>query len=97
VFLGFLKGYPSEMVGDISSGTGFAGLFATGTLLVSKSVGMSSELLFFLEVPTIFIYYFAFKWLVEQKEKYRFVPEEKIAPVEMKSRAHDLSDTTDII
>ena len=32
-FLGFLNGYPSHTVGYVSSGTGFAGLFGTGTLL----------------------------------------------------------------
>ena len=32
-FLGFLKGYPSHTVGFVSSGTGFAGLSGTGTLL----------------------------------------------------------------
>ena len=65
VFLGFLKGYPSGLVGDVSAGTGFAGPFASGTLLLSKYFGMSSELLMFLEVPTIFVYFFAFKWLVD--------------------------------
>jgi len=33
-FLGFLKGFPGHMVGYVSSGTGFAGLSGTGTLLV---------------------------------------------------------------
>ena len=42
VFLGFLKGYPSDMVGDVSCGTGFAGIFATTTLLGSKAIGLSN-------------------------------------------------------
>ena len=33
-FLGFLKGYPSHTVGYVSSGTGFAGISGTLTLLV---------------------------------------------------------------
>lgn len=33
-FLGFLKGFPSHTVGYVSSGTGFAGISGTGTLLV---------------------------------------------------------------
>jgi hypothetical protein len=33
-FLGFLKGFPGHLVGYVSSGTGFAGLSGTGTLLV---------------------------------------------------------------
>jgi hypothetical protein len=56
------------LVGDISAGTGFAGPFASGTLLISKAVGLSSQILFFIEIPTIFIYFFAFKWLVDQKK-----------------------------
>lgn len=75
-----MKGYPSGLIGDVSAGTGFAGPFASGTLLISKTVGMSSELLMFLEAPTILIYFFAFRWLVDQKKNYRFIPE-----VEMKS------------
>ena len=33
-FLGFLKGFPTELVGDVSSGTGFAGISGTLTLLI---------------------------------------------------------------
>ena len=33
-FLGFLKGYPSHTVGFVSSGTGFAGISGTSTLLI---------------------------------------------------------------
>jgi hypothetical protein len=39
--MGFLKGYPSNMIGDLSTGTGFAGIFATFTLLGAKAVGLS--------------------------------------------------------
>ena len=76
MFLGFLKGYPSELIGDVSTGTGFAGIFATGTLLGSKAIGISSQYLFFMEMPTIIIYFCAFKWLCDQKKLYKFVPDE---------------------
>ena len=75
VFLGFLKGYPGVMVGDVSTGTGFAGIFATTTLLTAKALKVSNQALFIIEAPTIIIYYFAFKWLDVQKRKYPFVPE----------------------
>jgi hypothetical protein len=98
VFLGFLKGYPSYLVGDVSAGTGFAGPFASGTLLVSKYFGVSSDILFFVEVPTIFVYFFAFKWLVDQKKKYRFVPETSAADESIKVEvASATSDTTDAV
>ena len=70
VFLGFLKGYPSEMVGDVSSGTGFAGIFATGSVLGAKAVGISNQALFFIEALTIIVYFFAFRWLDTQIKKY---------------------------
>lgn len=63
VFLGFMKGFPGDMVGHISAGTGFAGIFATGTLLGSKAIGMKNQTLFFIEAPTILVYYLAFGWL----------------------------------
>lgn len=76
MFLGFLKGYPSYMIGDVSCGTGFAGIFATTTLLSCKALGISNEAIFLAEAPSILLYFFAFKWLVDQKKKYRFVPEQ---------------------
>ena len=62
-FLGFLKGFPSHMVGYVSSGTGFAGLSGTGMLLVCESIGFSNQAIFLIAVPTILIYYVAFNWL----------------------------------
>lgn len=60
VFLGFLKGFPSYTIGDVSVGTGFSGIFATGSLLFAKWIGMSNQTLFFIETPSIIIFYFAF-------------------------------------
>ena len=37
VCFGFIKSFPSYSVGDLSAGTGFAGIFATSTLLLCKS------------------------------------------------------------
>ena len=76
MFLGFLKGYPSYMIGDVSCGTGFAGIFATTTLLSCKALGISNQAIFLAEAPSILLYFFAFKWLVDQKKKYRFIPEQ---------------------
>lgn len=39
-FLGFLKGYPAHTVGYVSSGTGFAGISGTVTLLVLQGIGL---------------------------------------------------------
>lgn len=63
IFLGFLKGFPSYMIGFTSSGTGAAGIFATGTLLGARAANISNQTLFFIEAPTIIVYYFAFRWL----------------------------------
>ena len=73
VFLGFLKGFPSYMIGFTSSGTGGAGLFATGTLLACRALGISNQVLFFIETPTVFLYYLAFRWLDTKRKKYPFI------------------------
>lgn len=77
VFLGFLKGFPSYMIGYTSTGTGAAGIFATGTLLAARALGISNQILFFVEAPTIVVYYFSFKWLDSRRRIYEFVQEEK--------------------
>ena len=82
VTLGFLKGFPSGMVGDFSSGTGFSGIFATFSLLGSKAIGMESQTLFFIEIPTIFIWFGSFWWLIQQKKKYRLVPVQEDEPTQ---------------
>ena len=78
VFLGFLKGYPSGLVGDVSSGTGFAGIFATGTLLLCKYINLKDNWLFLIEMPTVFVYYFSFRYLNKQKQRYALVNDENM-------------------
>jgi hypothetical protein len=39
--LGFCKGYPSEVVGYFGSGTGFAGVFGSGIILVLIGIGVT--------------------------------------------------------
>merc|ERR1719453_2326223 len=43
---GFLKGYPSDMVGDVASGMGFSGIFGTSCLLLSKAANVSNQTIF---------------------------------------------------
>ena len=76
VFLGFLKGFPREMVAYVSVGTGFSGIFSTGTLLASRAIKLPFEIMFMLEIPTVLIYYMAFKWLENQKMKCHYIPPE---------------------
>jgi len=63
------------MVGDFSTGTGLAGIIATFTLLGAKAVGLQEYTLFFIEMPTIFMYYFCFIWLNKQTKTFKFIPE----------------------
>ena len=72
-FLGFLKGYPSHTVGYVSSGTGFAGLSGTGTLLVLQGIGLANQYIFIVTCPTILIYYLAFVWLNKKKKELPFI------------------------
>lgn len=69
VCFGFIKSFPSYSIGYLSAGTGFAGIFATSTLLICKSslLNLSNQTLFLIETPTIIMYFFAFLWLDNQK------------------------------
>lgn len=63
VYLGFLKGFPSELIGDVSTGTGVSGIFATFTLFFAKWINLKDQYLFLIEAPTMLVYYLSFKWL----------------------------------
>jgi len=41
VVLGFLKGFPPNLVGDFSAGTGMAGIFSTFSLLGMKAMKLT--------------------------------------------------------
>lgn len=75
LFMGFLKGFPSYLVGDVSAGTGLSGILAAGTLFIVDTFNIKFWQLFILELPTVVIYFWAFKWLVKQKETYQYIAE----------------------
>ena len=62
-FLGFLKGFPSILVGDVSSGTGFAGVFGNLMLLGLKAAGLKNQAIYFIATPTMVVYQAAYLWL----------------------------------
>ena len=55
--LGFCKGFPSSYVGLYSSGTGFAGIFGSGMLLLLKGYGMTIGQIFLVAIPFILLYF----------------------------------------
>ena len=61
--LGYMNMFPSHLVGYISSGTGFAGILGTFTLLLLQSLNFSNTTIFLIAIPTIFIYQFNYFWL----------------------------------
>ena len=61
--LGFLKGFPGETIGFYGSGTGFAGIFGSGSLILLKAIKVSDAMIFLLATPTIVPYFFCFWWL----------------------------------
>mmetsp|Transcript_8244 Transcript_8244/g.13806 ORF Transcript_8244/g.13806 Transcript_8244/m.13806 type:complete len:206 (+) Transcript_8244:180-797(+) len=85
--LGFLKGYPSSTIGDVGSGTGFAGILASSTLLGSKAIGLSNQTIFFIEAPTIIVYFLTFKWLDRMQRQYKYIPEPQ-SPRDTKVKEH---------
>jgi hypothetical protein len=62
-FLGFLKAFPGDMVVYVSSGTGFAGISGTLTLLFFDTLGTPPQYVFLIVCPTILIYFLCFAWL----------------------------------
>ena len=72
-FLGCLKGFPSHLVGFVSSGTGFAGITANVINLVLQGVGLTNQIIFLVVTPTIVVYFFCSRWLILQKETYPYI------------------------
>lgn len=62
-FLGFLKEFPSHLVGSVSSGTGFAGIFGTTTLIAFNAMKLSNVTIFLMSTPTMLVYYGSYLWL----------------------------------
>jgi battenin len=75
--LGFCKGFPSNLVGFFGSGTGFAGIFGSGILLILKGVGLDNGPIFFIVGPSVIPYFLAFYWLHLQKKRHVYYPDEK--------------------
>lgn len=73
--LGFCKGFPSTVVGYFGSGTGFAGVFGAGVVLLATSVLKIRNIgiLFFAAIPTSILYFFAFWWINRIKTRHPYV------------------------
>ena len=68
--LGFLKRYPPQCVGFFASGTGFAGVFATGSLILLKAASVVDGTIYLIAAPTIIPYILAWIWLNRQGHKW---------------------------
>jgi hypothetical protein len=68
--LGFIKNMPGECVGYFASGTGFAGICGTSTLLLLKAAGFSDVVIFLSVSPTVILYVISWTWLDRQARKY---------------------------
>jgi len=67
--LGFCKGY-------FGSGTGFAGMFGSGIILILKGAGLDNGQIFFIITPTIIPYFLSFWWIYRMKVRHPYIPEE---------------------
>jgi battenin len=74
--LGFCKGFPSRVVGYFGSGTGFAGMFGSGIILILKGAGLDNGQIFFIITPTIIPYFLSFWWIYRMKVRHPYIPEE---------------------
>ena len=66
--LGFLKGFPHRLVGDFSTGTGFAGPFSTISLLSMRTCGLTDAKIFIIQALLMLIFYYCFNSLVIETE-----------------------------
>jgi MFS family permease len=73
--LGFCKGFPSTVVGYFGSGTGFAGVFGAGSLLILSSLKVPLGTIFFIITPTAIPYFLSFLWINRMKNKHPYIPE----------------------
>lgn len=73
--LGLLKGFPSNMVGFFGSGTGFAGILGTSTLLILNALGFSDSEIYLSAAPTMIPYIYCCMWLIDKQNKYIYIPE----------------------
>jgi len=76
--LGFLKGYPSDLVVGWASGTGFAGISGTGFPLIFAAIGVQLGIMFFATLPLVGVYLLCFLWLRRQK---MLRPDEEVVPI----------------
>jgi len=65
--LGFLKSFPRHLVGHFSSGTGMAGIFGSGILIVLKALQIQDGVIYGCGMPTVLCLLGAFYWLDRQK------------------------------
>jgi battenin len=71
--LGFCKAFPSTIVGFFGSGTGFAGVFGSGIILILKGAGLDDGQIFFAITPAVILYFLAFWWISRIKDKYPYI------------------------
>ena len=78
VFLGFLRKYPVNMTNAWSSGTGMAGVLGSSMYLGLHLAGMADGHVFFVLVPTIFVYWGTFRYMLVKPtavdDPYNYVP-----------------------
>ena len=84
--LAWIKGFPGQLVGAWSSGTGLSGVGGTLAILLLKAIPFFDDNMGFVSITNLQIflvmslflvlYSFAFLWLYRQKSKYPFIPEE---------------------
>lgn len=70
--LGYMKGFPSRLVAPFSTGTGFAGIFGSGVLLVLKIFFEKDGYIFAIVSPIIIVYLACIFYLRRQKRRFRF-------------------------
>lgn len=90
--LGFLKGFPSKLVGRFSSGTGMAGVFGSGIFLVLQPF-MSNGFIFLIATPMVLIYLLNVIIISRKKATLPFVGEDAPRTQERQRSIQDQNNT----
>eukprot|EP00854_Cymbomonas_tetramitiformis_P003311 gene3311-4167_t len=61
--LAFLKGFPPELLGAWGAGTGLSGLAGPGFLIIMRSLGVPTSIIFLCQIPTVIVYFVLAKYL----------------------------------
>jgi len=82
-----MKSFPGPLIGYFSSGTGFAGLFGSGSLILLALLKVPTWAIYLLAAPTIIPYFLCFYWMEKMRKTYPYDEGTKESEVDVEEKA----------